>query len=47
YSTFGSSGLGLHIVKAFAELSGGDIQCESTVGKGTAFTVVIKKFKIL
>jgi signal transduction histidine kinase len=36
---FGGTGLGLSIVKAFAELIGAAIEVESTVGKGTAFTI--------
>ena len=36
-----STGLGLTIAKAFAELLGGDIEVESEVGKGTTFRLSI------
>lgn len=35
------SGIGLSLVKAFVELHGGSIELESTVGKGSSFTVTI------
>lgn len=35
----GSSGLGLYIVKTTAEAMGGSVRVESTLGKGTVFTV--------
>ena len=35
----GSSGLGLYIVKTTAESMGGSVWVESTLGKGTVFTV--------
>lgn len=35
----GSSGLGLYIVKTTAESMGGSVRVESTLGKGTVFTV--------
>ena len=35
------TGLGLSITKQFAELLGGSISVESTVGEGTTFTVQI------
>ena len=37
----GGSGIGLSLVKAFVELHGGEISVESTVGKGSVFTVSI------
>lgn len=33
------SGLGLYLAKYFVELHGGSIQCESTLGQGSTFTV--------
>jgi len=35
------TGLGLHIVKKYAELMDGDVVCESDLGKGTKFTVTL------
>lgn len=37
------TGLGLSLCKEFSEKQGGDIRCESEVGKGTTFTVVLQK----
>jgi PAS domain S-box-containing protein len=39
--TEGGTGLGLAVTKRFLDLLGGSIEVESTVGKGTAFTVRI------
>ncbi len=38
-----SSGLGLSIVKRICEELNGHISCESALGKGSVFTVVLKK----
>jgi signal transduction histidine kinase len=37
----GGTGLGLSVVRRLVELLGGDIQVESEVGRGTAFTVTL------
>ncbi|HDM36557.1 MAG TPA: ATP-binding protein, partial [Candidatus Syntrophoarchaeum butanivorans] len=37
------TGLGLAITKKYAEMLGGGIEVESTVGKGTKFTIKLKK----
>ena len=38
-----STGLGLSIVKTLAEKMGGQVSCESELGKGTTFSVALKK----
>lgn len=40
---YGSSGLGLSMVKSIIELHGGQISVESRPGEGTTFTVVVEK----
>ena len=42
----GGSGLGLSIVRNMVERNNGDIQLESTLGKGTTFTVAFPCFEI-
>ena len=34
------TGLGLHIVRKYAELMNGTIKCESKLGEGTKFTII-------
>jgi signal transduction histidine kinase len=41
------TGLGLHIIGKYVELMQGEISCESTLGKGTVFTIIINDHKPL
>ena len=41
------TGLGLHIIGKYVELMRGEIRCESTLGKGTVFTIIINGHKPL
>ena len=36
---FGGTGLGLALTRAFCRLLGGDVEVESSLGKGTRFTI--------
>lgn len=40
---FGGVGLGLSIVKSYVEAHGGEITCESEVGKGTTFKILLPR----
>ena len=39
------TGLGLHIVKKYAELMNGKVECRSELGKGTQFTIIFNNKK--
>lgn len=39
---YGGTGLGLSIVKQVCELMGGQVRCESTVGRGSLFTAEVR-----
>jgi signal transduction histidine kinase len=43
-TTAQGTGLGLSLVKALAQLHGGDVTCRSEVGEGTTFTITLPLF---
>ena len=43
-STTEGAGLGMAVVKGFTDLMHGDLTIESTIGKGSTFTLIFKEY---